>query len=60
MVRKSLNKVGLVGAPPARQRQDYHAGDGEDQLLADHPNTLIDLRGRTNLIQLAGRQSSPW
>ena len=46
--------VGLVGAPPARQRLDYHAGDGEEQLLASHPRTLIDLRGRTNLIQLAG------
>ena len=46
--------VGLVGAPPARQRLDYHAGDGEEQLLANHPDTLIDLRGRTNLIQLAG------
>ena len=43
-----------MGAPPARQRLDYHAGDGEEQLLADHPGTLIDLRGRTNLIQLAG------
>lgn len=51
--KRSL-KVGLVGAPPARQRVDYHSGDGEDQLLADHPNTLIDLRGKTNLIQLAG------
>jgi heptosyltransferase-3 len=46
--------VGLVGAPPARQRLDYHAGDGEEQLLANHRGTLIDLRGRTNLIQLAG------
>ena len=46
--------VGIVGAPPARQRLDYHAGDGEERLLADHPDTLIDLRGRTNLIQLAG------
>jgi len=51
--RRSLT-VGLVGAPPARQRLDYHAGDGEDQLLADNQGTLIDLRGRTNLIQLAG------
>ena len=51
--RRSI-KVGLVGAPPARQRQDYHAGDGEEQLLADHTGTLVDLRGRTNLIQLAG------
>ena len=46
--------VGLVGAPPDRQRLDYHAGDGEEQLLTDYPETLIDLRGRTNLIQLAG------
>ena len=51
--RSSLT-VGLVGAPPARQRLDYHAGEGEDQLLAKHQGTLIDLRGRTNLIQLAG------
>ena len=47
-------KVGLVGAPPARQRLDYHAGESEEQLLSDHTGTLIDLRGRTNLIQLAG------
>ena len=47
-------KVGLVGAPPAQQRLDYHAGDGEEQLLTGHKGTLIDLRGRTNLIQLAG------
>ena len=46
--------VGLIGAPPAQQRLDYHAGDGEDQLLVDHSGTLVDLRGRTNLIQLAG------
>ena len=46
--------VGLIGAPPARQRLDYHAGEGEEQLLANHPKTLIDLRGRTNLIELAG------
>ena len=47
-------KVGLVGAPPARQRLDYHAGNGEEQLLTNHSGTLIDLRGQTNLIQLAG------
>ena len=46
--------VGIIGAPPARQRLDYHAGDVEEKLLQDHPGTLIDLRGRTNLIQLAG------
>ena len=47
-------KVGLVGAPPSQQRLDYHAGESEEQLLTKHPGTLIDLRGRTNLIQLAG------
>lgn len=55
--------VGLVGAPPARQAEEYHAGDGESQLLAtfgasgDQPEPgrpLVDLRGRTSLIQLAG------
>ena len=52
--------VGLVGAAPARQRLDYHSGDGEDQLLAKHAGTLIDLRGRTNLIQLAGACRRAW
>lgn len=47
-------QVGLVGAPPNRQQSEYHAGDGEEQLLKRHPTTLIDLRGQTNLIQLAG------
>ena len=47
-------EVGLIGAPPAQQRLDYHAGDGEEQLLHNHPDTLIDLRGSTNLIELAG------
>ena len=46
-------KVGLVGAPPATAART-RCWDGEDQLLADHLNTLTDLRGRTNLIQLAG------
>ena len=54
MVCNRSIKVGLVGAPPAQQRLDYHAGDGEEQLLTGHKGTLIDLRGRTNLIQLAG------
>jgi len=44
--------VGLVGSPPAAQREAYNAGDGEEQLLAS--TNLIDLRGRTSLIQLAG------
>ena len=46
--------VGLVGAPPAQQRLDYHAGNDEEELLTNHQDTLVDLRGRTNLIQLAG------
>ena len=51
---KNSLTVGLVGAPPDLQRLEYHAGEGEKQLLTNHPDTLIDLRGRTNLIQLAG------
>ena len=55
--------VGLVGAPPARQAEEYHAGGGETALLdtfgasGDAPEPgrpLIDLRGRTSLIELAG------
>ena len=47
-------QVGLVGAPPKRQEDEYNAGGEEQKLLEEHPNTLIDLRGKTNLIQLAG------
>ena len=49
--------VGLVGAAPSRQAEEYHAGQGEEGLLQNFggpSGTLIDLRGRTNLIQLAG------
>jgi heptosyltransferase-3 len=44
--------VGLVGSPPAAQQEAYNAGDGEEALLANTP--IIDLRGRTSLIELAG------
>jgi len=44
--------VGLVGSPPAAQQEAYNAGTGEDWLLRE--TALIDLRGRTSLIQLAG------
>ena len=44
--------VGLVGSPPAAQREAYNAGDGEEGLLRQ--TALIDLRGRTSLIELAG------
>jgi ADP-heptose:LPS heptosyltransferase len=44
--------VGLVGSPPAAQRADYHSEGGEEALLA--ATDLIDLRGRTSLMQLAG------
>ena len=44
--------VGLVGSPPAAQREAYNAGDGEEGLL--RKTALIDLRGRTSLIELAG------
>jgi len=48
--------VGLVGAEPKRQMQDYHAGSGEEDLLNRFvaSGTLQDLRGKTSLIQLAG------
>jgi ADP-heptose:LPS heptosyltransferase len=45
-------RVGLVGSPPAAQREAYNAGDDEAWLLAT--TDLIDLRGRTSLIELAG------
>lgn len=44
--------VGLVGSAPAAQREAYNAGDGEEWLLKQ--TKLIDLRGKTTLIQLAG------
>lgn len=44
--------AGLVGSPPAAQRALYNAGDAEDVLLAE--TALVDLRGRTPLLQLAG------
>lgn len=44
--------VGLVGSPPAAQKAAYNSGDGEDWLLG--VTSLVDLRGRTSLIQLAG------
>ena len=44
--------VGLVGSPPAAQKEAYNAGDGEDKLLQS--TGLIDLRGKTSLMQLAG------
>lgn len=44
--------VGLVGSPPAAQRESYNAGESEDWLLSSTP--LKDLRGRTSLIELAG------
>ena len=44
--------VGLVGSPPAAQREAYNSGDGEDGLLKN--SGLVDLRGQTSLMQLAG------
>ncbi|HSH76769.1 MAG TPA: glycosyltransferase family 9 protein [Longimicrobiales bacterium] len=44
--------VGLIGSPPAAQRALYNAGDAEDDLL--ERTALIDLRGRTPLLELAG------
>ena len=44
--------VGLVGSPPAAQRESYNAGEDEETLISS--THLIDLRGKTSLIQLAG------
>jgi heptosyltransferase-3 len=44
--------VGLIGSAPDRQRQLYNAGSSEDVLLAG--TGLVDLRGRTPLLELAG------
>jgi ADP-heptose:LPS heptosyltransferase len=44
--------VGLVGSPPKIQKSLYNAGSIEDDLLAS--TSLIDLRGQTSLLELAG------
>jgi ADP-heptose:LPS heptosyltransferase len=44
--------VGLVGSAPSAQREFYNAGDTEDVLL--ERTSLVDLRGRTPLMELAG------
>ena len=44
--------VGLVGSSPSRQQAAYNSGSGEDELLST--TSLIDFRGKTTLMQLAG------
>ncbi len=44
--------VGLVGSPPNAQKDVYNAGDSEEELIES--TSLIDLRGKTTLMQLAG------
>ena len=44
--------IGLVGSPPKSQREAYNSGDSEEELLST--TSLIDLRGKTTLMQLAG------
>ena len=44
--------VGLVGSPPNLQHESYNSGDIESDLLDS--TSLIDLRGKTSLIELAG------
>ena len=46
--------VGIVGAPPKQQADEYHSGGEEEKLIQKHKNYLIDLRGKTSLITLAG------
>lgn len=45
-------RIGLVGSRPFAQQQRYNAGELEQLLLCS--SDLIDLRGRTSLIELAG------
>ncbi|MEH2248443.1 glycosyltransferase family 9 protein [Nostoc sp.] len=44
--------VGLVGSAPKIQKTLYNAGSIEDELLQN--TALIDLRGQTSLLELAG------
>lgn len=44
--------VGLVGSAPQLQQDSYNSGGGEAWLLSQ--TDLLDLRGRTSLLQLAG------
>jgi len=44
--------LGLIGSAPERQRDMYHGGPSEDLLLES--GDVIDLRGRTGLLELAG------
>ncbi len=44
--------VGLIGSAPQVQQDLYHAGSSEDEILAH--TAMIDLRGKTSLIELAG------
>lgn len=50
--------AGLIGSAPTKQIIEYNSGNGEDKLVREFGNegcgTLIDLRGKTNLIELAG------
>jgi heptosyltransferase III len=46
------HSVGLIGGKPQVERERYHAGGWEEELLSATP--LIDLRGETALPQLAG------
>ena len=53
-------KVGLVGATPKMQKENYNSGDIENMLiqmygeLEDNTKNLKDMRGKTNLLELAG------
>lgn len=47
-------RVGLVGSKSSVQQDSYNAGDLEDLLLNDSQSSLIDLRGKTSLRELAG------
>lgn len=44
--------VGLVGNSPKIQKELYHSGNLEEELLSQ--TALVDLRGKTSLVELAG------
>ena len=48
--------IGLIGSAPKLQHDLYNSGLGEDFLIQSTP--LIDLRGKTNLLELAGACSA--
>lgn len=51
-LEKRGHSAGLIGSAPAVQQAHYHSGSVEERLLASE--SVIDLRGKTPLLELAG------